>query len=296
MVRTICTLALLAGTGASIACNSSKPKRQPAAQTAGPFAGEPKWLTGGGLQLKAEIYKSPKVGDHPVLIVVLHGDLLDGSESPSYHYLFASRSAAKMDNVVIAAFLRPGYTDGDGDRSGGERGMATGDNYTAEVVDATAQAIGELKTLFHPVMTVLVGHSGGAAISADLLGGQPLAGDAALLVSCPCDVPEWRKEMLRTQLSNIGPLSLLFLLPVKSLSPMDSVNSVRPSVRVRMVVGSRDSVAPPKFTERYADALRKHGVDVSVTIAPGLEHNILLQPVVFEQLKDIVDAFPKATP
>jgi len=57
-----------------------------------------------------------------------------------------------------------------------------------------------------------------------------------------------------------------------------------------MVVGSRDSTAPPRFTEAYADALRKHHVEVAVTIAPGLEHNILLEPIVIEQLKQLIEA------
>src|ERR1700737_478520 len=83
--------------------------------------------------------------------------------------------------------LRPGYSDGE-DRSDGMRGETTGDNYTPEVVNAVATAISELKAGYHPRRVVLVGHSGGSAIMANLLGQQASIADAALLVSCPCDL------------------------------------------------------------------------------------------------------------
>jgi hypothetical protein len=40
----------------------------------------------------------------------------------------------------------------------------------------------------------------------------------------------------------------------------------------------------------YADALRNHNVAVDVTIAPGLAHNILLEPIAMERVKDIAGA------
>jgi pimeloyl-ACP methyl ester carboxylesterase len=71
--------------------------------------------------------------------------------------------------------LRPGYKDDTGEQSEGKRGLTTGDNYTPEVVDAVASATDQLRTRFHPARTVLVGHSGGAAIAANVLGRWPLA-------------------------------------------------------------------------------------------------------------------------
>jgi hypothetical protein len=55
-----------------------------------------------------------------------------------------------------------------------------------------------------------------------------------------------------------------------------------------MVVGSKDDVTPVNLTEEYAEALRKHGDDVQVAIAPGLPHMMLLEPVAYEQLKELV--------
>jgi len=124
-------------------------------------AGEKRWLEANGLHIKTTIYRSAKLSNHPVLIVVVHGDLLGVRAIPSstYHYVFARDAAMKMDDVVIAALLRPGYRDDAGDQSEGEQGLATGDNYTPVVVDAVAQAIEQLKAKFHPARTVLAGHA-----------------------------------------------------------------------------------------------------------------------------------------
>ena len=254
------------------------------------------WVTANGLPLKTTIYKSAKLGPHPMLIVVLHGDLLEARITPSYHYVFARRFANQTDDVVVAALLRPGYIDGVGDQSGGKRGLATGDNYTPDIVDAIGQTVDTLKAKFLPAATIIMGHSGGATISGDLIGRQPRKVDAALLVSCPCDVPAWRHHMAKERFSHIGPLSFLFLLPVKSLSPLDLAGDVPVATRVRMVVGSEDPTAPPKFTEEYAEALRKRGINVTVTVAPGLQHNILLEPVVSEQLNSLVAAVKGISP
>lgn len=251
------------------------------------------WITANGLRLKVKIYKSANLSEHPVLALVLHGDLLAPGAPPTYHYEFARRATEQMDDLIVAPMLRPGYADDDGDRSEGKQGMRTGDNYTPDVMDAVAQAVRALKIRFHPSATVLAGHSGGAAIAGNVLGRYPSEVNGALLVSCPCDLSAWRKHMMKYYFRKVGPLSLLFLAPVGSLSPVDLAGKVLPSTRVRMVVGSRDPVAPPNLTQEYAEALRKHGVDAAVTIAPGLEHNILLEPVVFGQLKALVEAIEK---
>jgi len=273
---------------AFIACRSSDTSAATSKPPTSP-AGETIWSESGGLRLKIAVYKSAKHSPHPILIVVLHGDLLEPRPQPSYHYEFARRMANQMDDVIVAALLRPGYTDEVGDQSAGPRGLATGDNYTPDVVDAVAQSIQLLKSKFGPAATVLAGHSGGAAITGDLIGRHPFAVNAALMVSCPCDVPSWRKHMVTAWFSRIGPLSLLFLSPVKSLSPLDLAANVPGSVRVRLVVGSADPNTLPKFTLAYAAAVRRNGSDVAVTIAPGLEHNILLEPVVSKELGALVE-------
>jgi len=248
-------------------------------------AGETMWVKANGLRLKTSIYRSAKLSGHPVLVVVLHGDLLGVRDIPptTYHYVFAQQAAVKMDDLVVAAILRPGYRDASGEHSEGERGLTTGDNYTPEVVDAVAQIIDHLNTQFHPVRTVLAGHSGGAAITGDLLGRWPSQVNAGFLVSCPCDLMAWRKHMQQMQSNNP-----IWSAPVNSLSPIDLASKVLPSVHVRLLVGSKDAVAPPELSQHYAEVLRNHGGDVTVTVVPGLEHDILLEPVVLGALTTLV--------
>jgi pimeloyl-ACP methyl ester carboxylesterase len=243
------------------------------------------WLQANGLRLKINVYRSAKLSSHPILIVVLHGD--SPFKPPSYQYAFARKAAMKMDDVVVAALLRPGYADDTGDRSQGERGRTTGDNYTPEVVDAVAQAIDQLKAKFHPAGTVLVGHSGGAAITGNVLGRWPSAVNAGFLVACPCDLAAWREHMRERQSARV------WSEPVTSLSPIKLADQVKSSVHVRLLVGSNDPVTPTEFTQRYAKALQKHGDDVTVTIAPGLEHDILLESVAFDGLSALVETVKK---
>lgn len=244
------------------------------------------WLEANGLKLKVAVYASAKLSTHPILIVVLHGDLLGVRSIPpsTYHYEFAHQAATKIDDVVVAALLRPGYRDHTGEYSQGERGLTTGDNYTPEVVDAVAQEIDQLKKKFHPARAILVGHSGGAAITGDLLGRWPNAVNGALMVSCPCDLAAWRKHMQQMQDNNP-----IWSAPVRSLSPIDLAGKVPSSVRIRLLVGSDDTVAPPELSQHYADALRKNRSDVTVTIASKLQHDILLEPVTLDALKALAE-------
>ncbi|MBN8939025.1 MAG: prolyl oligopeptidase family serine peptidase [Rhizobiales bacterium] len=269
---------------AAIASNLSPASAQavPAPEEPSVTAGAPVWVTT-MQRLKTMVYESPGRSAHPVLVVVAHGD--SPSQPPTYHYRFAARAAAWLPDVVAAAILRPGYSDGE-DRSDGLRGETTGDNYTPEVVDAVATAISDLRRRYHPRYVVLVGHSGGAAIMANLLGERGAVADAALLVSCPCDVPAWRRHMQKLRGGAI------WERPERFLSPQALVGGVAASTRIAMLVGANDQTTPPFLTEAYAEALRGRGVATEVTVAPDLEHNILLHEMAMRRLKDMVAAAP----
>jgi len=231
-------------------------------------------------RIKSRLYENARLGQHPILVVVVHGDSPDGP--PTYQYRFAERAAAAISDTVVAAVLRPGYSDGE-DSSDGMRGFTTGDNYTPEVVNAVAAVLAELKDRYHPRRVILVGHSGGAAIVGDLLGQQGAAVDGALLVSCPCDLTAWRKHMQSLKGGAI------WERPVRSLSPLALVDEVPVSAKIWLLVGSDDQIAPSALTLAYAEALRNRNIAVNVTIAPGLGHNILLEPVAMERLKEVAD-------
>jgi pimeloyl-ACP methyl ester carboxylesterase len=185
-----------------------------------------------------------------------------------------------MPDTVVAAVLRPGYSDGE-DTSEGLRGFTTGDNWTPEVVNAVATVLSELKDRFHPRRAILVGHSGGAAIVGNLLDQQGTPVDGALLVSCPCDVAGWRRHMQSVKGGAI------WERPVRSLSPLGLVDRVPASAKIWLLVGSDDQTTPSALTLAYAEALRHRNIAVNVAIAPGLGHNILLEPIAMERLKEV---------
>ena len=130
----------------------------------------------------------------------------------------------------------------------------------------------------------MIGHSGGATIVGDLLGQQGAAVDGALLVSCPCDVAEWRKHMQSIKGGAI------WERPVRSLSPLALVDNIPAAAKIWLLLGGNDQVAPSALTLAYAEALRNRNIAVNVTIAPGLGHDILLEPVAMDQLREVVGA------
>jgi predicted esterase len=273
-------LARVAAIAWMLAATHSGGIAQPAAAApeVGADGGTTIWVTT-RQRLKTKVYESAGRGASPILVVVVHGD--SPSQSQTYQYQFAKAAAAAIPDAVVAAVLRPGYDDGE-ERSDGMRGETTGDNYTPEVLDAVATAISELKARYQPRRLVLVGHSGGSAIVGSLIGQRGGIANAALLVSCVCDLEAWRKHMQATKGGKI------WERPVRSLSPLALVNGISASTRVSMLVGSDDETTPPSLTEAYAAALRDRGIPVDVMVAPGLQHNILLTPVALERLKQIV--------
>lgn len=242
---------------------------------------EEEWVRGGAECLHFEEYRSASLTTHPDLVVVLHGDA--PFQKPEYQYAAARRIASDIENVIAVAPLRPGYTDPDGHRSSGIRGRAIGDNYTAHNVDAIAAAIGALADTYLPGRVFLIGHSGGAAIAADIIGRHPsLATGGAILVSCPCDVPAWRLHMDSVQHDPI------WRTPVESLSPMDLAARVDTHTVVRVIVGTADDVAPPPLSRAYVQRLRSRGVHADLLEIPGAPHDILLDQRVLAEVGKVL--------
>jgi pimeloyl-ACP methyl ester carboxylesterase len=263
-----------------------------------PPGGETVWIETADGALKTRIYATAEIGPAPVLIVVLHGDIPD--PPPSYQYHFAQAvtegydavvapsvrerlgEPQRFENVVAAGVLRPGYTDEQGDRSAGDMGLAVGDNYTPEVVDAVAAAVERLKAEQGAARVILAGHSGGAAIAANVLGRHPGLADGALLVACGCDPLAWRARMGERGQKR------LWGGPTRSLQPLALAEQVPTDARIRMIVGDQDDVTPVEYTRAYADALAARGVDVKVRVEPGLGHNMMFTAPVFAELASLV--------
>src|SRR5262245_52035949 len=222
------------------------------------------WLKGGDYRLRVKTFRSATLSAHPILLVVLHGDA--PRSRPDYHDVFASRAAAANSDVVAAAILRPGYTDPEGHQSEGVRGETTGDNYNTKNTQALAQVIQQLKARHGARKVIVAGHSGGAALTANILGLDAKLIDTALLVSCPCDVSKWRAHMFGVT-KYAG-----FQGQVETLSPIQTVAHLSSAAEIVMVVGSRDDVTPPELTKDYAAAGTASGKNIRVIVIPEKGH------------------------
>lgn len=218
------------------------------------------------------------------LIVVLHGDA--PLTAPGYHYAFAQAAAEAVPQSRAVALLRPGYADPEGHRSAGERGQATGDNYTADRIAAVADMVRRLRHHYGQARVVLVGHSGGAAIAADLAATWPDLVDGLVLVSCPCALPEWRKHM-----KTVSPTPL-WDAPVASLDPVKLVGGMSPALRAAVLVGGDDKTTPVRFSRIYAEALTLRGIATDFRILPGKPHDLLGDPEVLSALQRLAAALP----
>ena len=235
------------------------------AAVAQPPAGKAVWVDVPAGRLKTQVFQSAKLSAHPVLVVLVHGDIPDPAGQGLYQ---VARSIAGMsDDVAAAAVLRPGYKDPQGDRSSGEMGYAIGDNYTPAVVDAVDAAVRKLKAHYKARAVVIIGHSGGAAISADLIGRHPGDVDAAVLLSCGCNPAEFMTRWVREH--PIFPKNL----KNPSLLSLDLAPRVSPRSHVRLVIGDKDDVVRLADSQAYAQALRTRGIDATLTLAPGAGHN-----------------------
>lgn len=241
------------------------------------------WVQSGPDRLYARAYESGGLGAHPVLVVVLHGDGPPPYQFPNYQYVFASTVAAGNQNIVAVGLLRPGYTDPQGHHSQGCSGQRDGDNWSAQNTDVIADAISALKRRYRASQVIVAGHSGGAAIAANILGRRPGLIDAALLVSCPCgDVNRWRGSMLR--LTGFP----AFRGDIHSLSPIDQVAGIDPHVPVVMMTGTDDKVAPLSVAEHYRAAATRAGKDVTLIKLKGRPHDTFIYPKVFAELDALI--------
>jgi predicted esterase len=231
---------------------------------------------------KIRTYRSADVSDKPILVVALHGD--SPFNNPGYQYRFAKLVANKNSNVISVGMLRPGYTDPLGRTSDGVKGDAIGDNYDKKRVNQVAQAITELKKLYSPSKVILAGHSGGAAITANLISLFPLLIDHAFIVSCPCDVNAWREDMFSLTKKSI------FRGNIETLSPIDLVEHLSKKTIISIFVGKDDKVDRPILSEKYKTAATKEGLKVTLEVIDG-QHDIFLSPDIINAITEIVSGY-----
>lgn len=196
---------------------------------------------------------------NPALVVFLHGDTSSGGPS-DYFYAYAERFAD--ESTVAVAMIRPGYYDGARNQSGGSD-LGRRDNYLPEYMDATASALEALKAHHKAKRLIMVGHSGGAATTANILGRHPGLVDAAVLLGCPCNIVAWRN---RRASPGSSPWS-------RSMSPDTVIDRIAPTSSVVAAVGERDTNTFPALSREYVEALTARGIKARLLVIPGAGHD-----------------------
>jgi len=196
--------------------------------------------------------------DAKTLIIFIHGD---GSGGGASDYLYSRAERYGKNGVVAVGLIRPGYYDKQDNWSSGSSYRGQGDGYRPEIVASVADAVKNLKAFHKADRVILVGHSGGAAISGVILGRFPGLAGAAVLAACPCHVADWR-IMRRGQ--NTW---------TRSQSPHAFVDAIPAGTRVIAVTGAGDSNTRPVIAEAYIESLKKRGVDARFVEVPGAGHN-----------------------
>lgn len=211
------------------------------------------------------------------MVVWLHGDVSSGGPA-NYHFGVAQNSAAQLSsrNVLSVALVRPGYADGAGESSSvSMMNSGRSDSYTKDNSVEIGTAIDRLRARFKPKTVVLVGHSGGAAMAATILGLKPDLVHASVLVSCPCDLNAWR-------VGKHPPWS-------RSENPMKWVDRVAASTKVIALTGSLDNNTSPELARLYVEALKARGVDARFRVMPNQAHNgALAAPEVMEAVRELL--------
>jgi len=214
------------------------------------------WAGGGGECLR--VITENAMVEPAALIVFIHGDVSKGGPS-DYLAKRMGRVDPAQNQFVAVAIMRPGYEDSESNQSSGTDNRRR-DHYTKHNVVAVAEAIDKLKAKYQPKATVIVGHSGGAAIAGVLAGMFPELAEHYVLGACPCDVVQWRKSRGRSVWRN-------------SLSPSDYVGSVKKETEIVVVSGSEDNNTSAELSDGYVQLLKNLGVNASHRTLLGVSHN-----------------------
>ena len=219
------------------------------------------------------------------LIVMLHGDR--GGELEQRHvdgWRRVGQSLAGEDRTVLF-MIRPGYRSPAGSSSG--YANPQDDDYTTGNIARVAGALAVLRRELQPRRLLLVGHSGGAATAALVLGQHPDAADAALLLGCPCDVPPWRMHRSAQRGQPYRPWSA-------SLNPLTFVSGIPTGTPVLAATGARDDNTLPIFAQRWAQAAAARGVSARFEEVADHDHqDILRWPELPARVQALIDALPR---
>ena len=215
-------------------------------------------------------FRPASPADAPRLVVFIHGDVSSGGAAD---YIYDRAQEAVSDGRVVVALLRPGYFDSAGNQSSGDN-FGRQDSYTKHNIDAIAAALRALREHHKASHLVLVGHSGGAAISGVILGRHPHLADAAVLAGCPCFVSEWRAGRRRW---------------LQSLSRDEFAKRVPVATRVVALTGDADDNTRPVLARDYVKALAARGVSARFELVAGAgHHDVVRRPELRSTIDEVI--------
>lgn len=197
-----------------------------------------------------------------VLVVILHGDgrgvLRDGAAED---YTTMGRRLAEDGARTVVLMSRPGYQTPFGASSG--YANPNDDDYTPANVERVAAAIRRLKEHYRSPRVILIGHSGGAATSALIIARHHGTADAAILLGCPCDVPQWRTHRGGAWKS--------------SLNPLDAAGNVPKKTPIVAITGVNDDNTLPLLAQRYVERAAAAGANARFIAAERHDHKSIVR-------------------
>ena len=211
--------------------------------------------------------------NNKTLVVFIHGNTPRGYPSDYMKYIaFRFRDTDTTEVILI----RPGYHDSKNRKSTGTRYNRNADWYRKEIVNSVADAIQRLKAHHKSERVVLVGYSGGAAISGVILGRHPGLARAAVLISCPCDVGRWRR------MHHVW-------VPSNDLSPHRFIDKIPGDNSVITVSGGKNRHTVPSLARDYVEKLTQRGIDAEFVLVPRGSHDIkMLRGAAVDALEKLI--------
>ncbi len=233
------------------------------------------WVVGEDECLRVITHITGDSASPDALVVYLHGDGYRGGPSD-----YLQHTASKIDkkNVAHVTLMRPGYYDSENHSSTGisNRKSKRGTNYNSHNVKEIALAIQKLKEYHKPNKTIVVGHSGGAAIAALILGRHPTITDGAILAACPCNVNKW--VQMAGSKSGVG-----------ALSPQDYVEQIRPDASVIALTGTNDKNTFPVLAVEYIEKLKMTNINARYIAVDGETHGgVARSPEFYRAISEIL--------
>ena len=213
--------------------------------------------------------------DKNQMVIYLPGDT-GWNDGVDTRYLFdEANDAAIGHNVIAAAILRPGTSDGENESPGYHSNRD--DTKTPANNALVARTILYLKEKYGVENVIGVGHSGGGIMLGVIIGRYPGLIDSVILAGSVCHVAEYRRQRGRSLWPN-------------SESPHNFVESVPKNTIIRIVTGAGDDNARPIFATMCETLYKDHGLDAQATIVTGGTHSFwTLRSTVNQKINDLLE-------